>query len=261
MWNVHFNGYFQCRLATDPDDFEDPRGQAGWTFAFDGEPDLDRVIRFHDPVGPRSFAPPIGVTVVDVNGARGHALAGARVTLLENPKFEGRNGLVAPAGREPIAPLVVEVRKDGFVLMRRDDYVVTNPVDRRPHMGQGVAELTAAEADALGVSDAAAFRNGRLDKLETALQTEPDPIKRTNLLARIDQLRNFSSAGDIQNFSLGFKVPYSHQLRHAGSLSDPAGLLPGVNFAVPWEMTYWMGAWDADALQAFVDGRIMIATV
>lgn len=43
--SIPFRGWFQARLATDPDDFDEPRGQNGWTFAFEGEPDLDRIIR------------------------------------------------------------------------------------------------------------------------------------------------------------------------------------------------------------------------
>lgn len=46
---IRYGGWVQCRLATDRDDYNEPRGRFGWTFAFDGEPDLDRVIRFHDP--------------------------------------------------------------------------------------------------------------------------------------------------------------------------------------------------------------------
>jgi len=260
MRTVRFRGYFQCRLATDPDDFTNPRGQDGWTFAFEGEPDLDRVIRFHDPVAPRSFAPAAGVTVVDVDGDATHRLVGARVTLLENAKFEGRNGLVATAGSEPIAPFVFAIEKDAFRLTRRDDYLVTNVVQRRPHLGRGVTRLSQAEATALGVQDPLAFRSSRRSALDAAVAAETDPVKRRNLASRIEQLANFSQPSDIQFASLTFKVPYKHQLRHAGTLTDPAGLLPGVTLAAPWDISYWMGAWDADALQAFVEGTVSLTT-
>jgi hypothetical protein len=261
MWNVHFRGYFQCRLATDPDDFADPRGQNGWTFAFDGEPNLDRVIRFQNPVAPRSSAPVAGVTVVAVNGDATHGLVGARVTLIEDAKFEGRNGLIATAGREPIAPFVLKIEKGAFTLTRRDDYSVTNATERRPHLGLGVANLSPAEAAAIGIADPAAVREARRAAVQAALAVETDPVKQRNLTARLDQLTNFSQPSDIQLFSLTFKVPYKHQLRHAGTVTDPSGLLPGVTFAAPWNVSYWMGGWDADALQAFVDGTVSIATV
>ena len=30
---LHFEGYFQCRLATDPDPTREPRGVSGYTYA------------------------------------------------------------------------------------------------------------------------------------------------------------------------------------------------------------------------------------
>jgi hypothetical protein len=79
-------------------------------------------------------------------------------------------------------------------------------------------------------------------------------MRRANLSARIEQLR-FNGANDIQVFALDFKVSYSHQLRHAGAVTDPEAWLPGIDFTVPWNISYWMGAWDADALQGFVEGH------
>jgi hypothetical protein len=55
MFVLEFAGWFYCRLATDPDAFDDPRGQGGWTFAMPGEPDLDRKSRCQWPC--RSTAP------------------------------------------------------------------------------------------------------------------------------------------------------------------------------------------------------------
>lgn len=261
MWNLKFKGYFQCRLATDADDFVHPRGENGWTFAFDGEPDLDRVIRFQNPVAPRSHAPAAGVVVTEVNGDPAHALAGARVDLLTGPKFEGRNGLIAPAGKEPIAPFQLAIEKGAFRLTRNDDYDVTDVMARRSHLGKGVNGLSPAEARAIGVEDPPAFRRARLAALQGALLNETDPVSRSNLTARISQLANFNGPDDIQMFSLAFKVPYAHQLRHATTLNDPAQVLAGVDRATPWEISYWMGAWDADALQAYVDGNLLVPSL
>jgi hypothetical protein len=261
MWNIHFEGYFQCRLATDPDDTDERRGQNGWTFAYDGEPDLDRIIRFQNPTSPRSFAPVVGAAVIDVNGDKAHGLVGAQITLNEGAKFEGRNGLIAAPGKEPISPFVFEIRKDGFQLMRRDDYDVNDVNSRKPHMGHGVTQLSAAELAKLGLEDLTAYRNARRNQLEAAMKTATDPTALANLKARIEQLKSFNSANDIQVFSLQFKVAYAHQLRHAGTVMDPAGLLPGAGVSAPWEIAYWMGAWDADALQGFVEGSVSVTTV
>src|SRR6185503_3047945 len=59
-----FAGFFECRLATDPDPFDELRGTSGWTFALPGEPNLDRIIRFQ-PTGAvlRWGGPAVGVAV------------------------------------------------------------------------------------------------------------------------------------------------------------------------------------------------------
>ena len=40
-----FEGYWQCRQATDPDPSRDPRGSSGYTYAVGAENDLDQIIR------------------------------------------------------------------------------------------------------------------------------------------------------------------------------------------------------------------------
>ena len=49
MIRINFGGWAQCRLATDPDPYDEPRGVSGYIRAFVGEPDLDRIIRLNDP--------------------------------------------------------------------------------------------------------------------------------------------------------------------------------------------------------------------
>ena len=100
----------------------------------------------------------------------------------------------------------------------------------------------------------------RKQALQTALQAEPDAVKKSNLSQRLDQLENFNGASDIQVNALKFKVAYAHQLRNATTVTDPGHDLPRVNMAVPWDIAYGMGAWDADALQGYVDGTVQVAT-
>ena len=45
---LHFSGWAQGRIPTDPDPSFEPRGVSGYTFALPGEPDLDRVIYFQE---------------------------------------------------------------------------------------------------------------------------------------------------------------------------------------------------------------------
>ena len=60
-----FSGWVQCRMATDPDPTNDPRGVSGYSFAIPGEPDMDRIIYFQNRKGviQRSFCPEVGVNI------------------------------------------------------------------------------------------------------------------------------------------------------------------------------------------------------
>jgi hypothetical protein len=42
---IHYEGYWQCRQATDPDPSDDWRGASGYTYAVGHENDFDRIIR------------------------------------------------------------------------------------------------------------------------------------------------------------------------------------------------------------------------
>lgn len=99
---IHFGGAFQVRLPTDPDVSDELRGQSGWTFAYGDEPDLDRIIRFNNPVAPRNFIPNIGVFVSDAyidNQKLDDSIVGQAVNLGPKSYFDGSNGA---DGHEPI---------------------------------------------------------------------------------------------------------------------------------------------------------------
>lgn len=106
---IKFGGWFQCRLATDPDPADEPRGVDGYIHAVAGEPDLDRIIRLQpsDQSVRRSYCPVVGVKVtsvyLDQHKSNDHPLVGALVDFLDNPKFEGRNGILAVAGGSSIS--------------------------------------------------------------------------------------------------------------------------------------------------------------
>jgi hypothetical protein len=124
---VRFTGRFQCRLATDPDPFDQRWGEESsfGLYAVQGpdpdhpdEPPLDRIVRFQDAVSLRPFCRPIGVSVVGIEAKVGGALirftAGDRllgqpVRLGPNCKFDGRNRSFAPNGFEPISDFRLEI--------------------------------------------------------------------------------------------------------------------------------------------------------
>src|SRR5262249_7826479 len=112
--DINFEGYFMCRLATDPDPTNEERGMSGYTMALANEDPLDQVIRLQATPEwlERNARPPlmemngaIGVTVKSThfNGvayAGAPGLIGARVHLdgadfpLPGPTFESRNSTV-----------------------------------------------------------------------------------------------------------------------------------------------------------------------
>src|SRR5690349_15692860 len=55
----------------------------------------------------------------------------------------------------------------------------------------------------------------------------------------------------------GFRVPYAFKVPDAArAADDPAGTLgPGL-LTQPWQMNWWMGCWDADALCGYMLGSL-----
>ena len=256
MLRIHFEGWFQCRLATDPDPSDEPRGVSGWTFAVAGEPDLDRVIRLQDPVAVRSHGPTIGVSVravsLDGNQVADHPLVGARVDLLDAPKFEGRNGIAAEDTLEPIVPFRVCVSGSGVLIRRQDfdrdeaDFRWRQPI---PDAAVDPAELAAAT----GIRDPAAYRRARRDALVGELGQTSDLVLRAALRKRIADL---SVPRDIREFILRASLVYRFEIRGPADIRDPHYALPGLVDTSPWPVSFWMGAWDADALCGYMRGEL-----
>lgn len=273
-----FEGFVQVRLATDPDPSDEPRGVSGWTHAVAGEPDLDRVLVLQDDDARRvrrSRGPQVGVTVrsVGINGAASpsHPLIGARVELLDAPKFEGRNWVIASDGTEPIYPLHLRISAPGIVLDKLDAltdstgagipfYLIT-PKDLKRRMPK-IEANPAAQAEvmaALGVpdNDPAAWRLARKNRLQDDLDAldAGDEVTATALRVRIADLEADSPAGGL----VGIRMRY-HLVAHGpGNSSVAAGLLPGrVRDDADWVLDFWVGGWDADALCMYLRGTVEI---
>jgi hypothetical protein len=260
MFELDFAGWFQCRLATDPDAFDDPRGESGWTFAMPGEPDLDRVIRFQDPVAPRSHGPVVGVRVQGVrrDGAAvaGHVLNGADVSLLESPVFDGRNGQIATSANEPIVPFTIRVGRGESFLLGRDPIDLSNPDDLARRQPVDFESNSAEVAQVTGIADLAGYRQQRSAALQADLAAETDPTRRSALERRLAEL----GKGSIRVQSLGFKLSYRFDLRGPNSWNDPGGQVgPAPAPAAVWSVRFWMGGWDADALSGYVLGTLAVS--
>ncbi len=149
---IHYEGYWQCRQATDPDPSNDPRGASGYTFALGYENDLDQIIRLQrDEIPDCDFrdAPPpsyppehatkqfgVFVTGVTLGGKpfvrAAQALREGKIRWMpqghpmSGPKFELRNTItyfpVSDGIFMPIVPFDFQVESsDQAIILRRDD--------------------------------------------------------------------------------------------------------------------------------------------
>ena len=264
MLSIDFAGWVSCRLATDPDPFDDPRGTLSsfQQFAFAGEPDLDRVIRFHRPPFVRSLTWPVGVTVRRVRNDgvedTAHPLLGAEVDLLDDPVLEGRNGVVADDVREPINPVHLQVRRGAnavsrAVVPRDPDYPFPDLMPL-PGMPIPLPQIVAAT----GLSGLVPAWQERLAKLEATLASAT-VTDRPGLDERIALLRgNLASPGG--GLAGMFRANMQWRLALNGPIQgDPAALLGSIDLAaLDWTVVFWFGGYDTDAQMFFCEGTLGI---
>jgi hypothetical protein len=277
MLSLRFEGWFQCRLATDPDPSDEPRGVSGSTFALPGEPHLDGVIRFHNPVAPRSHGPQVGVWVTEVKIGgmlqETHPLRGAAVNLIGS-RFEERNGIIARRGEAVIHPFEIEVAASDVTLRRSDLWDLRRPeltIDdvppellkrRQPqHTGRGLFEMNSAEvADATGIADFQRYFQERKRLLEYEYDVTSDEVSRVAIRKRIADI----DGGEWQRlFRLGFRVEYGFDINGRPEVHDTRELLNGTvltsTYWLPqWPIRLWMGGFDSDALCAYIRGTLDI---
>lgn len=272
MLSLYFSGWFQCRLATDPDPTDEPRGVSGFTFAVAGEPDLDRIIRLHDPVAPRSHGPPVGVRVTRVaregRDQEDHPLLGAAVRLLDDPRFESWNAILRPGSRGPIHPFHLEI-EGGDVRIRRRDILCPQSPDLPLYQvppeclaRRGAVVSMAMDhvriADATGVTDPIAHRAERRRRLVADREACVDPVARAALDKRIEEL-SIVSPTKMQIVTMNLYNDYRFSIDGPVQLEDPQQrVAPSLDPQAPWPILFWMGGWDSDALCGHLRGTLMI---
>lgn len=289
MYALEFSGWAQCRLPTDPDPSNEPRGVSGYTFALAGEPDLDRIIRFQPGPGvvEREGTPAIGVTVTagwhldpshDQPPARltaSHPLAGAGVDLLGDPTFDARNYVVVDNGFGVIWPFrfCIDNRRAGSEHVRVVRSAVIDPDHpERPPIETDESLLgpfllsapvlhSAQVLTETGIVDPIAMRTQRRRLLEQ-LRADADPADLVRIAAldkRIDELRHTDSVNRRTQ-----QIPTKAYCRYPLNGRDASVTRGGVERrpdAEPWNLEMWFGGWDADALSFFVKGAVILTDV
>jgi hypothetical protein len=254
---LKFSGWFQCRLATNPDPSDEARGVSGFTFALPGEKDLDRIIRFQ-PLNAMSrlHCPPIGVNVKEVykNGSKinSHPLAGANVDLLHDPKFVGENGIIAEYS-EPIVPFHLCISKGALRLSRAHAGQESFPF-QRDLFGKEPTYCPGEIGEATGIWSLEAQWTARINKLQQRLAQSHDNTEKAALQTRIGAMSE--GMGRLTEAFFG-KVPYFIPLAGKAEIEDQNGEL-GINASADWSADFWMGGWDSDALSGFVCGFMTI---
>lgn len=289
---VDFSGWFQIRLATDPDPTDERRGISGFTFALPDEPDLDRVIQFQ-PTVLRSHGPAtdVGVKVkaVYVDGVLqpSHPLLGAPVELLGSAKEEQHNyalmGYNADDGMEAIDPMRLSIVASPRLAFERDDYLdPKNPnttlmqasVDQLAHRGfwgGGFDDDASVFRRITGYTSFVSYRRVRRSLVERDL-ADPmltDPVKRASLMRRLSELSN-PDTGDRRTQRLGLWAERTfpdHQYKGPPGINgaiknwtDADNVLAAVDKTTPWPLSMMFGAFDCDANLCYCDARLMLPT-
>jgi hypothetical protein len=278
MMALHFQGWWQCRFATDPDPTDDPRGVSGPTFTVPGEPPFDRVIRLQNPVAPRyPHADDFGVAVdrVEIDGVAvaDHPLVGAAVSLEDEPEFMQRNLIYAQAPFQVVIdPFDLRIAGGDVVVGRKALWDLTRPglsfadVFLEPDIVaprlNTIAVRSAVVAEATGVMDYAGERERRALELRAILDDTSDPTARLALEKRLQALAADRIMGGQQLAAtqfMGMQASYAFPLNGTPHVSDPGGRLGGtVGTSQLWPLECWFGGYDVDALCGYMRGSLSV---
>jgi hypothetical protein len=274
------------RVPTDPDPYDEPRGISGYTFAFAGEPDLDRVIYLHESESfeLRSRHYPMGVFVTKALRREGKAkrrvpaLEKARVDLLDKPRLENRNWVLTPPAWEPIVPFHLRIDGDGVVLDRKAPLDPKHPekplwqIDRKLLLEQaarGIYPKPGLVQPATGIFNSRSEAQKRRDLLSKDLdelrKKGGDPVAITRLKSRIAELeiglrkpdegkpedRRIAARDYVEEF--GFELKGDVEVE--GREKDLEGV---IDESAPWRIDFWLGGWDPDLLQAYMKGTLLV---
>jgi hypothetical protein len=276
---IQFEGWCIIRLPTDPDPPDEPRGVSGYTFAFAGEPDLDRVIHLQPPTDftPRSHGPDrLGVTVTSAERVEGSgatpvtALVGASVELMGEPRFENRNWTLTLPGFEPIVPFDLRIAEGPLELRRSAPFDPAHPdtplweipeATLLSHGAQGMEFEPETVGRATGIWDALGVATQRLAALQEDLKRTTDPVAVAALQGRIAELSiGVASPHDRRTAAHSFVERFGFPVAglDARVIGDPNAYLGPLDTTSPWPVSFWLGGWDPDLLCAYLVGSIQV---
>jgi hypothetical protein len=230
LLEIQYQGYFFCRLATDPDPTNEQRGVSGYTMALVHEDPLDQVIRLQidEDFAARNLREPaqrmslkVGVDVCGVTfdgesfEPAASALRGAKLSLkgvtppFDGPIFDSRNNIVGSDDNMMfvVNPFELEIQSDR-VTIAATDYL--NPADPQQQIWQIEDPSTYARRlptafsgssttamAAIRVFDGYAYFRARLQflkqriaELEGDRSGPPDAGDRAELEGRIEAMRS-----------------------------------------------------------------------
>jgi len=284
---IQFSGWILMRIPTDPDPTDEPRGVSGYTFAFGDEPDLNRQIYFQVPANftPRAPTYDLGVKVrsavrIENQQTPIEALDLATVDLLNAPKLENRNWTLTTAGYEPIVPFDFLIKGKGITLFRSAPLIAEDPEKPVWQISEDILQAYGAAGalyepatigNATGIWDSVKVAAERLqalqaerDQLEKKKRLTPDEdVARVILEARIRELQyGIDNPQDRRIMARYFVERFNFQMNGKAKVEgDQQKTLKGkilYDDKNPWQIGFWIGAWDPDALSAYVTGALEI---
>ncbi|NJO36229.1 MAG: hypothetical protein HC869_27470 [Rhodospirillales bacterium] len=262
MITVHFQGWASCRLATDPDPYDDPRGTLSSfrQLAYAGEPDLDRTIYFNNPPFVRSHCEPVGVTVRRVSNGlgeiAGHALVARRSICLTSLRSKGATMSSRPIRRSRSILHLRVGNGAGAVARAKLPADEAYPFPEYAPLPEGVPPSVIAAA--IGRSDHLDVWRRRLAKLQGEIASASEDDK-PGLEARIAMLGQEA----IENGFLSVRFFFA-SMRWRNELNGPvigdaaAVLGPQASTEQSWIADLWFGAFDADAQGFYCSGTLDI---
>jgi hypothetical protein len=178
---IHFDGIFQDRLATDPDPVDNPRGDLGWTKSHTEEPDFDRIIRFNNPISPRNYVKTVGVfiTKVTINGQNFlDSLVGQMINLGPDTQFRGTPSV---GGKEVLINFQVNIGTDQIYFSGKTSQIPSNTKYERED-----SELAKIKTGIKSDNDMLNFVNERIQLLNSNSENDKNIVDRE----RLDNLDN-----------------------------------------------------------------------